>query len=307
MVCHKMADARFVLLDNRGILAVSGPDRRAFLQGLVSNDVGKVAATRAQYAALLTAQGKFLHDFIMIEVDEAIWLEVEADRVSDLKRRLTVYRLRSRVSLEERADLAIAAVFGEGALTALGLAGEPGLAIRFGEGVALTDPRLTRLGGRCILPQTQTRTALAAAGLAESTWREYESRRIRLGIPDGSRDLALEKSILLEAGFDELNGVDWQKGCYVGQELTARTKYRGLVRRRLMPVRIEGPSPLPGTIVTADGREVGEMRSVCEGLGLALLRIEPVLAGKKLQAAGAALFAEPPDWMHLPAGGDGPE
>jgi folate-binding protein YgfZ len=107
----------------------------------------------------------------------------------------------------------------------------------------------------------------------------------------------LEKSILLEAGFDELNGVDWQKGCYIGQELTARTKYRGLVKRRLMPVEIQGPTPPPGTIVTADGREVGEMRSSRDGLGLALLRIEPVRDGKRLAAGDATLVPLRPSWM----------
>jgi folate-binding Fe-S cluster repair protein YgfZ len=104
---------------------------------------------------------------------------------------------------------------------------------------------------------------------------------------------------LLEAGFDELNGVDWQKGCYIGQELTARTKYRGLIKKRLMPVKIDGPAPAPGTIVTADGREVGEMRSSCDGLGLALLRIEPVVAGKHLRAGDATIVAMKPGWMRF--------
>ena len=109
----------------------------------------------------------------------------------------------------------------------------------------------------------------------------------------------LEKSILLESGFDELNGVDWQKGCYIGQELTARTKYRGLIKKRLMPVQIVGPAPAPGTIVSANGREAGEMRSSRDGLGLALLRIEPVLAGKELTAGDAAISPMRPGWMRF--------
>ena len=268
-----MVNARFVLLDDRAILAVSGPERRDFLQGLVSNDVDKVSPTKALYAAFLTAQGKYLHDFMMIEAGEAIWLDAEAGRLADLKRRLSIYRLRAKVSLDERHDLAVAAGFGEDALAALGLAREPGLALPLDAGVVLVDPRLPELGARCILPRANVRAALTAAGLTETGWAEYDHLRLGLGIPDGSRDLVLEKSILLESGFDELNGVDWQKGCYVGQELTARTKYRGLVRKRLMPVGIDGPAPLPGAIITADGREVGEMRSSRDGLGLALLRI----------------------------------
>ncbi len=232
-----MADACFVILDDRGILAVSGPDRRAFLQGLVSNDVDKVGPDRARYAALLTAQGKYLHDFTMVELSETILLDAEAQRLADLKRRLSIYRLRAKAALEERPDLAVAAVFGAGALARLDLPDEPGAARALGSGVVFVDPRLAALGARCILPRGAARSALTKAGLAETGFDAYDHLRLGLGVPDGSRDLVLEKSILLEAGFDELNGVDWHKGCYIGQELTARTKYRGLVKRRLVPVR----------------------------------------------------------------------
>src|ERR1700719_3117783 len=115
-----MTQGNFVVLEDRGILAVAGPDRRLFLQGLVSNDVMKVAADRAVYAALLTAQGKYLHDFIMVEVGEAIWLDAEAARLGDLRRRLSIYRLRAKVEIAERPELAGAAAVGEAALAALG-------------------------------------------------------------------------------------------------------------------------------------------------------------------------------------------
>jgi tRNA-modifying protein YgfZ len=294
-----MPDARFSLLDDRAVLAVSGADRRAFLQGLVSNDVEKVGPAQARYAALLTAQGKYLHDFMMIEFSEAIWLDAEAGRLSDLKRRLSIYRLRAKATLDERPDFAVAAVFGKGARAAMGLSEEPGAARPFASGVAFVDPRLTAMGTRCILPRTDIRCALEGTGLAEVGFPAYDRLRLGLGIPDGGRDLVPEKSILLEAGFHELNGVDWQKGCYIGQELTARTKYRGLIKKRLMPVEIDGPALAPGTIVTADGREVGEMRSSRDGLGLALLRIEAVVEGKYLKAGNITLVASKPSWMRL--------
>lgn len=294
-----MPDANFALLDDRGVLAVSGADNRVFLQGLVSNDIDKVGPARARYAALLTAQGKYLHDFMTIEAGEAIWLEAEASRLGDLKRRLSLYRLRAKVALDERPELAVAAVFGEAALAATGLSDEFGAARPFASGVAFVDPRLAVLGVRCILPRADIKQALRDAGLAEAGFPVYDRLRLALGIPDGSRDLVIEKSILLEAGFDELNGVDWQKGCYIGQELTARTKYRGLIKKRLMPVEIIGLAPAPGTIVTADGREVGEMRSSRDGLGLALLRIDPAIEGRRLAAATATLVAMKPGWMRL--------
>jgi folate-binding protein YgfZ len=294
-----MADASFVLLDDRGILAVSGPDRRPFLQGLVSNDVDKVGPTAARYAAFLTAQGKYLHDFIMVEAGESIWLDTEIARLGDLKRRLSMYRLRAKATLDEQSALCVAAVFGAGAPAALGLPNEPGAARPFGSGIAFVDPRLAALGARVILPLDGARVSLGNAGLAEAGFDSYDRLRLSLGIPDGSRDLVLEKSILLEAGFDELNGVDWQKGCYIGQELTARTKYRGLIKKRLMPVRIEGPTPPSGAVVTVDGREIGEMRSSRDGLGLALLRIDPVREGKTLAAGEATVVPVRPAWMRL--------
>ncbi|HEY3908738.1 MAG TPA: folate-binding protein [Stellaceae bacterium] len=303
-----MPDASFVLLDDRGVLAVGGPDRHSFLQGLVSNDVGNVGPGRALYAALLTAQGKYLHDFMMAQIaagpDEPILLDAEARRMADLKRRLSVYRLRAKASLDERLDLAVAAAFGDGALAAFGLGDEPGRARAFAGGIAFVDPRLAALGARCILPRESARSALTQAGLSEAGFDTWDRLRLGLGIPDGSRDLELEKSILLEAGFDELNGVDWQKGCYIGQELTARTKYRGLIKRRLVPVAIDGPPPAPGTIVTADGREAGEMRSSRDGHGVAVLRIDALLAAKPLMAGEARIVPERPTWMRLPETGE---
>lgn len=277
----------FTILEDRAILAIAGADRRPFLQGLVSNDVEKVRADRAVYAALLTAQGKYLHDFIMVEAGDEIWLDAEAARLTDLKRRLTIYRLRAKVEIAERPALAVAAIWGAGAPAA-----NPA-----DKGVILADPRLPALGARAILPRDALRPTLAGLGLVEAEFAAYDRHRLTLDVPDGSRDLVPEKSILLEAGFDELQGVDWQKGCYVGQELTARTKYRGLIKKRLFPVRIEGPVPPPGTMVTADGRDAGEMRSSRGGLGLALLRLDAVAAERGLTADGAMLVAMRPEWM----------
>jgi folate-binding protein YgfZ len=296
-----MAQGNFVVLEDRGIVAVSGPDRRAFLQGLVSNDVDKIAADRAVYAALLTAQGKYLHDFIMAAAGEAIWLDAEAARLADLKRRLSIYRLRAKVTLDELPELAVAAVFGDGVFGVLNLPEQPGAARPFAGGLALADPRLAALGARLILPREEIRETLAAAGLAETGFAAYDRHRLALGIPDSSRDLIVEKSILLESGFDELNGVDWQKGCYIGQELTARTKYRGLIKKRLFPVRIDGPAPAPGTVLSLDGKEAGEMRSSRDGFGLALLRLDAIGEARSMSGGGAALAPMRPDWMQLEA------
>lgn len=274
-----MPAAQFTLLEDRGILAVTGEDRASFLQGLVSNDTAKLGGG-ALYAALLTAQGKYLHDFIMVERDGAIWLDTEAARLPDLKRRLSIYKLRAKVAIDERPEFAVAAVFG-GSLP----------------DIAFPDPRLAELGGRVVLPREQIRATLAGLGLAEADFAAYDSLRLGLGVPDGSRDLVVDKSILLESGFDELNGVDWQKGCYIGQELTARTKYRGLIKKRLFPVHIDGAAPQPGAILTLDGKEAGEMRSSRGDRGLALLRLETY--ARELGADSATVRATTPGWMRI--------
>jgi folate-binding protein YgfZ len=294
-----MAQGNFVVLDDRGVLAVSGPDRGGFLQGLVSNDVDEIAADRAVYAAFLTAQGKYLHDFIMAAAGEAIWLDCEAARLADLKRRLSIYRLRAKVAIDELPDLAVAAVFGDGVYAALDLPEQPGAARPFAGGVALVDSRLAVLGARVILPREQIGTVLTDADFSEADFAAYDRHRLALGVPDGSRDLLVEKSILLESGFDELNGVDWEKGCYIGQELTARTKYRGLIKKRLFPVRIDGPAPAPGTILSLDGKEAGEMRSSRDGIGLALLRLDAVAENRGLSAGATTLTPIRPAWMRL--------
>jgi folate-binding protein YgfZ len=291
-----MSAARFVVLEDRGVLAVGGAERAAFLQGLVSNDVTRVSNERAIYAALLTAQGKYLHDFMLVERDEVIWLDGEAARLADLKRRLTMYRLRAKATIDDRPALAVAVVFGG---ASLGLPEEPGTARLFDTGSAFIDPRLAALGMRVILPGDRIRQMLRDSGAIETDFAKYDRLRLELGVPDGSRDLVLDKSILLESGFDELHGVDWQKGCYIGQELTARTKYRGLIKKRLFPVRIDGPAPEPGAVVTLDSHEAGEMRSSRDGVGLALLRLEAV--DKKPMVVGETVVTPvTPSWMRLP-------
>ncbi len=297
-----MAETWFVELATRGLLALTGEDRQAFLQGLVTNDIDKVAAGRAIYAALLTPQGKYLHDFFIAAAGDTLWLEGEAARLPDLERRLAAYRLRARVTIARPAgDFAIFAACGATAAAALGLAAEPGRAAPMAGGFAFVDPRLADLGVRLVAPRPGALARLAEAGFGAAEFAAYDRMRIEYGVPDGSRDLTVDKTVLLEAGFDELNGIAWQKGCYVGQELTARTRYRGLVKRRLMPVRIDGVPPEPGTKVTRDGEDVGEMRSAVADRGLAVLRIDAASRpGAALQAGAARLVPIKPDWMNLP-------
>ncbi len=297
-----MQQAFYLIAGQRGLIAISGGDRTAFLQGLVSNDVRRVAADRAVYAALLTPQGRFLHDFFIATIGETFYLDCEASRRDDLRRRLSIYRLRSKVTLADAtAEFAVALLYGADILARLGLTAEPGRAAPLDGGCIFVDPRLPELGARAILPRAQAGEILARLGLVPGAAADYDRLRLSLGVPDGSRDLPVEKAILLENGFDELNGIDWEKGCYMGQELTARTRYRGLVRKRLLPVEVDGPLPAPGTPVMSGDKEVGEMRSGVDGLGLALLRLEHLddADGEGLRCGGSRLKPHRPAWANL--------
>ncbi len=264
-----------VILESRGVLAVTGEDRVAFLQGLVSNDMRDVTVDRAVYTLLLTPQGKYLHDFMVASDGEALLLDVEAARRDDLLHRLKTYRLRSKVALEDRsARFTVAALVGPGVLECLGLSTEKnGAATPFAGGVAFTDPRRPELGARAIVP---TGADLESHGFPPLPFAVWDQQRLHLGIPDGSRDLEVEKAIPLENNMDTLNAISWDKGCYIGQELTARTRYRALIRKRLFPVDVQGPLPAPGAPVLRGEHEAGEMRSGSETKAIAMLKLEDV-------------------------------
>jgi folate-binding protein YgfZ len=301
-----MTELRFHLPPDRAVIAVAGEDRQGFLQGLISNDTAKISAGRAIYATLLTAQGRFLFDLFIAEQAGRYLVDGSGPRRADLIKRLSMYRLRSKVTIADGdADWCVAVLFGDGAAAALGLGGEAGGAAAFGGGMAYVDPRLPALGVRLSLPRATARAALEALQATEDAdGTAYHRLRIKLGVPDAARDLTPEKSILLENGFDELNAIDWQKGCYMGQELTARTRYRGLVRKRLLPVKIEGAAPAPGTPLMVGDQELGEMRSAsADGtLGLAMVRLEALAKGPAptLRAGEAKLSPDIPGWMRLP-------
>lgn len=293
-----MTGALFIPLADRAVLHLTGADVRTFLQGIVTNDVTRVSPARAIYAALLTPQGKFLFDFFIAEgPDGGLLLDCAGDRAEALGKRLSLYKLRADVAVDRASGMGVAALI-DGSLPGAPESG-PGAAWRLDGGIAFHDPRLARLGQRAIAP-TAALEALAA-GLARGTAEDYDRHRLALGVPESGRDIEPEQSFALESNLEELNGVDFHKGCYVGQELTARTKHRGTVRKRILPVRVTGPLPAPGTAVTADGSEIGH---VCSGRGtraLALLRLDRYAsaraAGSTLTADGATLELDPPDWL----------
>ena len=212
-----MTEQTYVVLEDRGVLAISGDDARTFLQGLVSNDINKVTATRAIHAALLTPQGKYLHDFFIAEAPGGgLLMDCERARLEDLAKRLKLYKLRAKATIEDQSEQWRVAALPGGAGTAA-LGSDAGTTQAKDGGVLFTDPRLAALGARAILPKDSAEATLSGLGLTAGDRTDYDILRLGLGVPDGSRDMVVDKSILLESGFDELNGIDWKKGCYMGR------------------------------------------------------------------------------------------
>lgn len=296
-----MPDLCFFPLDQRALLTLSGLDRVAFLQGLVSADVTHADGRHALYGALLTPQGKFLYDFFLAGIADDLVIEVETSGRAEFRQRLLRFKLRSKIALAEQDSWRVFALWGNNCQSRFGLPPEAGAMRPWPEGAApagvvMVDPRLPAAGLRAWLPCPEP---LLEAGFRPVGQNDWDQHRILLGLADGRRDLIAEKTILLEAGFDELNGVDWQKGCFMGQEVTVRSKYRGQIKKRLLPVEIEGVPPAPGTVIYNGLSEAGEMRSHAGQIGLAILRLDSLAPDAILRAADARLLPRPPDWLKL--------
>lgn len=284
-------------LTNRGVLKVSGADKLAFLQGLVTNDVGRLAAETSLYSLLLTPQGKHFFDLFLTEVGDEWWIEADRARLEELKKRLSLYKLRSNVSLDIDQEQHIFALWGENVAATFDLQDVPGQTQHSPVWHAYIDPRLQGLGVRMIVESSRIAELQRCEGLKMVGAQEYCYHRYGLGVPESDAELLVDKSIPLENGMDELKAIDWQKGCYMGQELTSRTRYRGLVRKRLFPVSFKEDID-PGMPIMAGDAEVGMWRSVCRDRGLALIRLEAL--NKTLICGGTEVTIIQPNWMVLP-------
>lgn len=240
----------YIPLTNRTLLAISGDDALPFLQGLISNDINKVNSTNAIYALMLTPQGKFLYDFFIYEYDGRILLDCNAAKIEEIKKKLTMYKLRSKVVIED-----ISAEYNVVALISPSAAEE----------TIYPDPRSNAMPARAIIKKLET---------SKGNLQDYELLRIKLCIPS---DIDMEDSFPLEYAMDTHNAIDYQKGCYVGQEVTARTHYRGVVRKKPYVVMAEPDidlSKYKGHEITKGPHKVGIMRSSAGNIGIALLRTE---------------------------------
>jgi len=281
-------------LPDRGVVKVAGDDARDFLHGIVSADILALTPGVARFCALLSPQGKILADFLVVEAPAAqgggFFLDVPRAIAATVVARLNLYKLRSRVIVEDLSEVlgVLAAWGGEGA-TALGL--------------AYADPRLPALGMRVMTPPHRAADVAADLGAQLCDARDYAAHRIALGVPQGGADFSYGDAFPHEADMDQLGGIDFAKGCYVGQEVVSRMEHRGNARTRTVPVRYTGAAPAAGSTVTAGERQIGTMGSAAGGRGLALLRLDRLAdalsRGERLFAGDVPIEASKPDWAHF--------
>lgn len=247
-------------LKDRSVIRISGDDRRSFLQGLITQDLDRLSPDAAIFAALLTPQGKILFDFFIADAGESFLLDCHGEAAPALVKRLTLYKLRAKVSVALDESLAVGASVEKPALD---------------EGVVFADPRQPALGFRTIGPSS---AFSADAG-------DYDQRRIALGVPEFGRDFGSEEPFLLDVNYDALNGVSYKKGCFVGQEVTSRMKRKGEVRKRTLIAEFDGHAPEKGSAITAGASTLGDVMSGADNKALALVRLD---RWEKAQAEGAA-------------------
>jgi tRNA-modifying protein YgfZ len=287
------------LLPDRGVVKVAGDDARDFLNGLLTADIGRVTPDTAGFAALLTPQGKIIMDMIVAEAPArdggGFFLDVPKALAKSCVDRLNFYKLRAKVIVEDLSEvLGVMAVWEGEAATEYGL--------------CYRDPRLPALGHRVILPPHLAAEAAADLGATLMPGSAFEAHRIALGIPRGGLDFIYGDAFPHEVDMDQLHGVDFHKGCFVGQEVVSRMEHRGNVRTRIVPVAYDGFAPDAGAAVTAGEKHVGAFGSSASGRALAMLRLDraedALTAGQALVAGAVTLRLVKPGWARFPFPGE---
>lgn len=283
------------LLPDRGVVKVAGDDAGKFLNGLLTVDVATVTPQHARFGALLTPQGKIIVDFIVAAAEPAegggFFLDCPKALAPTLVHRLNFYKLRAKVIAEDLSEvLGVMAVWDGGGA---------------GQGLCYADPRLSELGTRCMLPPHRAADVARTIGADLVDAAAYDAHRISLGVPRGGNDFVYDDAFPHEADMDQLNGVDFDKGCFIGQEVVSRVEHRGTARTRVIPVAFDGPPPEAGVAVMAGETNLGMMGSGsgAVGRGLAALRLDratdAMAAGTPLMAGGIAIRPVKPAWARF--------
>ncbi|HEX2842025.1 folate-binding protein [Hyphomicrobium sp.] len=277
------------VLADRGVVSVTGGDAGKLLGGLITNDMAALDTEPAMYAALLSPQGKILFDFLVVKTDDGFLLDVARDKAGELAKRLSMYKLRSDVAIRDVSDtFVVGALWGEDAASRGGNSG----AYEF------PDPRLSTLGLRILADAKLASDVPVATNGDVAPEEAYHTRRIALGVPEGGKDFVFGDTFPHEALLDQLHGVSFTKGCFVGQEVVSRMQHRATVRKRVVPVVADAALPVGHEPILVGEVEIGRLGSVAGGRGLALLRLDRVAeaqrAGTPIAVGGLPLRVEVP-------------
>jgi folate-binding protein YgfZ len=290
---EKMMPAHIALLADRGVVRVAGADAEKLLQGVITNDMDLLASRPAIHAALLTPQGKVLFEFFVVRAADGFLLETARDKAGELAKRINLYKLRAKVVIADASeDYRVLALWGDAAQSPGETRGS----------VSFADPRLAALGLRILAEARFAADTCAATSGKEEATEAYHAHRIALGVPEGGKDYTLGDAFPHEADLDQLGGVSFAKGCYVGQEVVSRMQNRATVRKRVVP--IEGEAPLtPGAEIRAGEAVIGTVGSVAGRGALALVRLdraaEAEAKGQALTAGGVSVTLRRPDWARF--------
>ncbi len=289
-----MADCKSAELKKRAIIKVTGPDSKDFLTGLLTNDIdgttlpetgsGPHTVVPSCFAGLLTPQGKILFDFIVAKSDDGYFIDVDAASAEDLVKRLTFYKLRADVEISLLgAPHRLYAIWG-------------GSDVQVSSGICFADPRLPELGWRCVI-ENENSISATCEPLEEM---DFHTHRIKLGIPEGGKDYAFGDTFPHEACYDQINGVDFKKGCFVGQEVVSRMQHRGTARKRIISVSAEEELPAQGFEITANGKPIGTLGSSSGSDGIALIRLDRAARAleneQQIMTGGITLSLKVPTW-----------
>jgi folate-binding protein YgfZ len=272
-----MTNNLYIPLENRGVLAISGCDAATFLQGLITNDINKVNPDRAIYALMLTPQGKFLYDFFIFMMDNKYILDCNSDKLAEISKKLSMYKLRSDVKIENLSEqYEVVALLGEKAIQMIGY--DAGTVKTFGNSIVYIDPRGEKIYARAIIERENNYQLFEESGFAQGTFEAYENARINAGVPSGNVDMSTEGPFPLFFNMNELNAIDYKKGCYVGQEVTARMHHRGNIRKKLYVIESASNSPFPaaGAEIKAGDESIGKLLSSTNSAALCILLRERV-------------------------------
>ena len=258
-----MTTSNYFNLADSKFLSISGEDRGNFLQNLITNDIHKCDSTNSIYSCLLTPQGKFIADFFIIDHKNTYLIETHKKFAEDLIYKLKIYKLRAKVEINIVNDLLSLSIMKNNDL----LQSETDLLL-------FKDPRNEKLGNKVFVAKNKFKEIEKKYNLIEDNFEKYRELLIKNLIPFSSEDLIQDKSLLLENNFDKINAIDWEKGCYVGQEITARMRYRALIKKSLMQIKIESGFVKAGDNISMDKKSIGQVTSTIENIGLAMIRIE---------------------------------